>query len=201
MKTDGHSFQWLHGAILAEGPTLIVIETVTGHVFGGYSDTWVEIRESFYGRSSACAVFKLRPEKPAVYHPTFKNFNFQYCNRATEKEGFFDGIGMGGQVGFFIWYICENMEDGICCGNPGTTFAAPLLCGGDDVFATFKLKNLEVWCIDEPVPNDDLVEKLKIKKATTSVSILEMYKEMLGFISGKDAFSDHLSPPVRERGK
>lgn len=200
--TDGRSFQWLQSAIVAEGPTLIVMETTTGHVFGGFSDTWVEIRETFYGRSSACAVFKLRPGQPAVFHPTFGNYNFQYCNRGTEREdGLFDGIGMGGQPGFFTWFISENMEDGICCGNPGSTFATPLLCGGDDVFATFRLKNLEVWCIDEPLQEDELVGQLKLKKSSAMTSILEVYKEMLGFIAGKDAFSDHLIPPIRERGR
>jgi len=73
---DGDRASDFHDNCDGKGPTVVIIETTTGHVFGGYTDvSWG--RDASYHSSSTSFLFQLRPnfgqykikiQNRAVYH-------------------------------------------------------------------------------------------------------------------------------------
>lgn len=91
----------------------------------------------FFG-AEPCFVFCGGGEGPervdpsgVVYHSrSFSNSNFMYLFDTHPDEDKI-GIGMGGQPGYFGWFVDRWLEKGKCCGAKCTTFQNPRLAGAE----------------------------------------------------------------------
>jgi len=139
----GKSFNRFCYHVCGFGSTVVLIRDTEQGKFGGFVDhMWREKFPKFYGEANSF-VFQLSPRKCA-YHPTGYNDHYQYLNQGTQTM--FNGIGMGGQEGFFSWGIGSDFEKGMCRGDPSTTFGNPILASSAD----WTLDYIEVWEVKEP---------------------------------------------------
>jgi len=69
---DGDKASDFHGACDNKGPTVVIVETTTGVVFGGYAGVAWESK-SEWGRSSNSFIFQIRPnvKKYPIIHPQY----------------------------------------------------------------------------------------------------------------------------------
>ncbi|KAL3897682.1 MAG: hypothetical protein SGCHY_003249 [Lobulomycetales sp.] len=148
---DGHGWTLFYAGLLKHpGSTIIVLRDKQGNVFGGYNSCEWKNRPTFFGDSKSF-IFSLYPRQ-RVYHASGINHNFQYLNSGSRTLT--SGIGMGGQVDFFGWYISQDFENGHTRGLPtSTTFGNPPLSGDDE---DFLLDQVEVWLV-KPSPVEDEV--------------------------------------------
>ena len=58
---DGDAASKFHGACDKKGPTIVIVETTTGNVFGGYTDLSWGTSSGSYLKSSNTFLFRLRP--------------------------------------------------------------------------------------------------------------------------------------------
>jgi hypothetical protein len=114
---DGLSFNRLQNAILGYGgPTIFIVQSVSGGIFGAYTGTaWKESKD-FYGNTDSF-LYQLQPNV-AVYHPkSTGSTNYMYCNSTARSRGYDQqahGIGFGGTVQQPRLFLSESMEDGTC---------------------------------------------------------------------------------------
>eukprot|EP01027_Heterolobosea_sp_BB2_P011594 GEZU01016876.1.p1 GENE.GEZU01016876.1~~GEZU01016876.1.p1 ORF type:complete len:204 (-),score=48.67 GEZU01016876.1:249-860(-) len=100
----------------------------------------------FYG-STDCFVFRLRPLPREFYHPSDYNKNFVYFNFGNPYNPY-NGLGFGGQIGFFTFALTQEFETGFCKektityadrdGNP-----PPALNGDSE--GEFRVFEMECW--------------------------------------------------------
>lgn len=116
-------------------PSILVVYTSTGKVFGGYaSDYWRVHGSSFFGRPD-CFVFSFSPDL-MVHRATRRNRNYQLA-----KE---DCIAMGGSPNAAIW-IDKSLRrgtSGVC-----DTFGSPCLSDDSKDLGSFHILALEVWAL------------------------------------------------------
>ena len=114
---DGLSFNRLQNAILGYGgPTILILQSVSGGIFGAYTGTaWKESKD-FYGNTDSF-LYQLQPQV-AVYRPkSTDHTNYMYCNSTARSRGYDQqahGIGFGGTVQQPRLFLSESMEDGSC---------------------------------------------------------------------------------------
>jgi TLD len=132
-NTDGLSFNRLQNAILGYGgPTLFVIQSVSGGIFGAYTGTsWKESKD-FYGNTDSF-LYQLVPQT-IIYRPKQRGSdgnNYMYCNSAARSRGYDQqahGIGFGGTVSQPRLFISENFDDGCMASSQDMTYEnGPLL--------------------------------------------------------------------------
>ena len=143
--THGESFSKLAGAITRQGPTIIIIWDEAGNVFGGFAtDPW-KMGPKFYGKQESF-LFHLHP-KMNVYDTTPFNTNYQYFN--LKQKTMPNGLGMGGQLEYFGFWI--DNEFGILKTSPScSTYHSPQLAETEG-----KIRRLEVFGVGE-LKDDDL---------------------------------------------
>jgi len=163
-EVHGLSFSRLLKQVVGKGPSLVVIKDEKGQVFGGYAAEAWKKRPTFFGDGSTLKrdkdvedfgfgpihrgaedeyhpspfLFSLYPRR-RVYRPTGANSNYQWLQAGTESLP--NGIGMGGQEGFFGLFVSEKFD---ACYSRGvsSTFGNPSLVGADPLFAP---RMIEVW--------------------------------------------------------
>ena len=87
---------------------------------------------SFFGNSEAF-VFQGHPTI-RIYRPTRINDNFMYYNSGTKTLS--NGIGFGGQMDYYGWFINDDFESGQSRAQPtSTTYGNPQL----SKFTDFKI--------------------------------------------------------------
>jgi len=59
---DGDDSKQFHTVCDGQGPTVVIIETTTGNVFGGYTDASWDVRRA-YKKSTEAFLFRLRPSE------------------------------------------------------------------------------------------------------------------------------------------
>merc|ERR1719391_378922 len=137
--TDGESFSKFAGAIMKQGPTLIVIWDEVGNIFGGFAtDSW-KLGPKFFGKPETF-LFHLHP-KMNIYDSTPFNTNYQYFN--LKQKTMPNGLGMGGQLEYFgLWIDSEfgQVRTAPTC----STFHSPALGQPEG-----KIKRLEVIALGE----------------------------------------------------
>ena len=143
-SADGLSFNRLLKAILGYGgPTLFVVRSTSGAVFGAYtSSAWKESKD-FYGNTD-CFLYQLTPTT-SVYLPSGNSRNFMYCNPAARSRGYDQqshGIGFGGTTDQPRLFFSEHLDDPCFGGNRDLTFDNGKL---DPTDTNFHLDSLEVW--------------------------------------------------------
>eukprot|EP00977_Amphora_coffeiformis_P029305 scaffold39887_cov229-Amphora_coffeaeformis.AAC.7 len=111
--SDGLSFNRLIHALLGYGgPTLLVIQSTDGAVFGAYTGApWKESKD-FYGTSDSF-LYQLSPVT-AVYRPKASGqANFMYCNSHARSKGYDQqahGIGFGGTLDQPRLFLAETFD-------------------------------------------------------------------------------------------
>jgi len=146
--SDGLSFNRLQNALLGYGgPTLLILRSSKGDVFGAFTaSSWKESKE-FYGTSD-CFLFQLLP-RVAIYRPSGSGTNFMYCNSFARSRGYdkqAHGIGFGGTVDGPRLFIAEAW-DTCAASNRDLTFENGQLLGSavNTSNKQFDLEALEVW--------------------------------------------------------
>lgn len=153
---DGLSFNRLQNAVLGYGgPTLMVIRSTSGGIFGAFTaSAWKESKD-FYGNTD-CFLYQLSP-CTAVYRPTANDRNFMYCNSAARSRGYDQqahGMGFGGDVQEPRLFLPESFDDCVAASQDLTFENGRLL---PDVGSSagqqqqqqhrkvFDIDSLEVW--------------------------------------------------------
>jgi len=105
--------------------------------------------------------FHFSPGKMEGYKPTGLNDHFQYLN--VGSTAFVNGVGQGGQLEHFTWFIHYDFEKGECKGEKSSTFGCPLLTKETE----WTLDLLEAWELSPPVTTGSLgteLAKIRSKK-------------------------------------
>lgn len=107
----GLSFNTFLGKLaIVQGPSVLVVKDKEGCIYGGYASQPWEKHSDFYGDMKSF-VFTLHP-KAAVYRPTGKNANLQWCAVNYSSESIPNGIGFGGQIHHFGLFVNGAFEGG-----------------------------------------------------------------------------------------
>jgi TLD len=151
-SSDGLSFNRLQNAVQGYGgPTLLLIRSTSGGIFGAFTaSTWKESKD-FYGNTD-CFLLQLSP-RTAVYRPTANERNFMYCNSAARSKGYDQqahGIGFGGSVQEPRLFLPESFEDCVAASQDLTFENGRLLpdldvAGEQQSKKYFDIDSLEVW--------------------------------------------------------
>lgn len=122
----------------------VQVKDKKGHIFGGYASEAWEKRGTFYG-SAASFLFQLDPTF-AVHFASGVNENFQWC--AQKFSQLPNGVGFGGQVGYFSLLINDDLDSGMS--RPAATFGAPCLASAE----TFDIARVECWLVQQDEDGD-----------------------------------------------
>lgn len=110
-SAHGLSFNTFLGKLaIVQGPSVLVVKDKQGCVYGGYASQPWEKHSDFYGDMKSF-LFTLHP-KAAIYRPTGKNTNLQWCAANFSSESIPNGVGFGGQVHHFGLFINAAFEGG-----------------------------------------------------------------------------------------
>ncbi|XP_042527404.1 MTOR-associated protein MEAK7 isoform X1 [Dipodomys spectabilis] len=155
-RLHGQSFAQLCGRITHQGPCLALLQDRDGHVFGGFASCSWEVKPQFQG-DSKCFLFSIAP-RMAVYTHTGYNDHFMYLNHGQQTMP--NGLGMGGQHGYFGLWIDSDFGKGHSKARPAcTTYGSPQLSAKED----FLFEAMEVWAVEEPS------ELQRVKKSVLDV--------------------------------
>ncbi|XP_013363432.1 PREDICTED: TLD domain-containing protein 1 isoform X5 [Chinchilla lanigera] len=139
----GQSFSQLCGRVTHRGPCLALLEDRGGHVFGGFSSCSWEVKPQFQG-DSKCFLFSITPSM-AVYTPTGYNDHYMYLNHGQQTIP--NGLGMGGQHGYFGLWVDADFGNGHSKAKPTcTTYNSPQLSAEEN----FRFEKMEVWAVGDP---------------------------------------------------
>ncbi|XP_065139543.1 MTOR-associated protein MEAK7 [Paramisgurnus dabryanus] len=178
----GESFTRLVGNCKGRGPTVLLMKDTKGHIFGGFASQSWEVKPQFQG-DSRCFLFSVFPFM-RVFTYTGYNNHYMYLNQGQQTMP--NGLGMGGQHGYFgLWLDCD-FGHGHSRARPScTTYGSPQLSGDED----FKLDALEVWGVGQPPEEQDQDENKR--------SILDADPEAQAMIemTGKTLHSQGLREP------
>ncbi|KAJ3358860.1 hypothetical protein GGF32_009956 [Allomyces javanicus] len=169
------------GAAPHAAATVLLVRDTQGHVFGGtvaaaplrLGPTWQSARD-FAPNTLAipAAVFQAAPAVH-VYPPTGRNENLVYFHGAGATVA--HGVGMGGQMDHFAWWVEGGMERGHSrtAGGVSSTFGNPRLAGSEE----FDVEAVEVWVVDDPAYTRD--PDAEVVPSNGKKSVLEQYPELM----------------------
>lgn len=141
-ELHGHSFAQLCGRVPHQGPSLLLLEDLDGHVFGGFASCSWEIKPQFQG-DNRCFLFSISPSM-AVYTSTGYNNHYMYLNHGQQTIP--NGLGMGGQHHYFGLWVDVDFGKGHSKAKPTcTTYNSPQLSAHED----FRFEKMEVWAVGD----------------------------------------------------
>uniref|UniRef100_A0A3Q3QJY3 MTOR-associated protein MEAK7 n=1 Tax=Monopterus albus TaxID=43700 RepID=A0A3Q3QJY3_MONAL len=185
-QLHGESFTRMVAGLTKRGPTLLLIRDTKSHVFGGLaSHTW-EVKPQYQG-DSRCFLFTVFP-RLRVYTTTGYNQHFMYLNQNQQTMP--NGLGMGGQYGYFGLWLDSDFGCGHSRARPKcTTYGSPQLSGEEN----FTLDSMEVWAVGRPPePEEEGKGKKSILNADLEVqAMMEM--------TGKTLHSQGLREPEEDQ--
>ncbi|XP_051953502.1 MTOR-associated protein MEAK7-like [Xyrauchen texanus] len=184
----GESFTRLVGNCKGRGPTVLLIKDTKGHIFGGFASQSWEVKPQFQG-DSRCFLFTVFPFM-RVFTCTGYNNHYMYLNKGQQTMP--NGLGMGGQHGYFGLWLDSNFGHGHSRARPRcTTYGSNQLSGEED----FKVDTLEVWGVGQPPEEQEQDEKSK-------KSILDADPEVQAIMemTGKTMHSQGLREPEEDEG-
>ncbi|XP_056138204.1 MTOR-associated protein MEAK7 [Lampris incognitus] len=187
-RLHGESFTRMVASLTKRGPTLLLIRDTKQHVFGGFaSHTW-EIKPQFQG-DSRCFLFTVFP-RLCVYTSTGYNQHFMYLNQNQQTMP--NGLGMGGQHGYFGLWLDSDFGHGHSRARPKcTTYGSPQLSGEED----FTLDSMEVWGVGKP-PEPEEVEGAANKR---SILDADLEVQAMMEMTGKTLHSQGLREPEEDQ--
>lgn len=173
---DGLSFNRLQNAVLGYGgPTLVLIRSSSGGIFGAFTaSAWKESKD-FYGNTD-CFLYQLSP-CTAVYRPTSNERNFMYCNSAARSRGYDQqahGIGFGGSVQEPRLFLAENFDECVAAAQDLTFDNGRLLpeVGSSQQHRKlFDIDSLEVWGVGGTAAVQAALEARVASRAVTDEAI------------------------------
>lgn len=182
-QMHGESFSTFLGRVLNQGSTVLIVEDSEGFVFGGFAPAEWTLSPNFVGNDDSF-LFTTKP-KMRVFDSTGFNDHYQYLN--LHQQTMPNGLGMGGQFGYWGLWIDSDYGVGECS-ESCTTFRGYMQLSPNK---KFKIKNLEVWGVGE-IPERDTESCSKdthsvLDGNTESKAMLEMI--------GKKQYSDGLREP------
>ncbi|XP_069019254.1 MTOR-associated protein MEAK7 [Embiotoca jacksoni] len=186
-QLHGASFTRMVTGLTKRGPTLLLIKDTKGHVFGGFASHAWEVKPQFQG-DSRCFLFTVFP-RLRVFTATGYNQHFMYLNQNQQTMP--NGLGMGGQHGYFGLWLDSDFGRGHSRARPKcTTYGSPQLSGDED----FTLDSVEVWAVGKP-PEPEEGEEGQGKK-----SILDADPEVQAMMemTGKTLHSQGLREPEED---
>lgn len=167
-QVHGESFSTMLGRIVMQGATIIILQDMDDHVFGGFaSDSW-KLGPNFIGNQTSF-LFKLEPDI-LTFSATNYNNHYQYLN--LHQQTMPNGLLMGGQLNYpGLWLDCEygTGKSSLSC----TTFQNYIRLSGKE---NFRIKHCEVWGVG-PVPDvEENVRETKsvLNQDATAKAMLEM---------------------------
>lgn len=139
----GASFATFLSHIRDKGPMVILVKDSGGHIFGSFVSESVGLGPSFTG-AAQCFLFQLSPNL-GIYESSGKNENYAYLN--IDQQTLPNGLGMGGQLYHFGFWLSQDFGKGHSKGTPKcTTFDSPQLSSNEE----FEFDVLEVWALGPP---------------------------------------------------
>ncbi|XP_051513122.1 MTOR-associated protein MEAK7-like [Myxocyprinus asiaticus] len=183
----GESFTRLVGNCKGQGPTVLLIKDTKGHIFGGFASQSWEVKPQFQG-DSRCFLFSVFPFM-RVFTCTGYNNHYMYLNQGQQTMP--NGLGMGGQHGYFGLWLDSDFGHGHSRARPRcTTYGSYQLSGEED----FKVDTLEVWGVGQPREEQEQDENKK--------SILDADPEVQAIMemTGKTLHSQGLREPEEDEG-
>ncbi|XP_055790340.1 MTOR-associated protein MEAK7 [Salvelinus fontinalis] len=147
-QLHGESFTKIVGSCKGRGPTVLLIKDTKGHIFGGFASHGWEVKPQFQG-DSRCFLFSVFPCL-RVYTCTGYNQHYMYLNQGQQTMP--NGLGMGGQHGYFGLWLDSDFGRGHSRARPRcTTYGSPQLSAEED----FTLDSLEVWGVGKPPEEEE----------------------------------------------
>ncbi|XP_059917032.1 MTOR-associated protein MEAK7-like isoform X1 [Gadus macrocephalus] len=186
-QLHGESFSRMVAGLSKRGPTLLLIRDTRGHVFGAFASHAWEVKPQFQG-DSRCFLFSVYP-RLRVYTATGYNQHFMYLNQNQQTMP--NGLGMGGQHGYFGLWLDSDFGRGHSRARPKcTTYGSPQLSGDEE----FTLDYAEVWAVGKP-PEPEEGEEGRGKR-----SVLDMDPEVQAMMemAGKTLHSQGLRQPEED---
>ncbi|XP_056622344.1 MTOR-associated protein MEAK7 [Triplophysa dalaica] len=178
----GESFTRLVGNCKDRGPTVLLMKDTKGHVFGGFASQSLEVKPQFQG-DSRCFLFSVFPHM-RVFTCTGYNNHYMYLNQGQQTMP--NGLGMGGQHGYFGLWLDFDFGHGHSRARPRcTTYGSPQLSGEED----FKLDTLEVWGVGKPAEEPGEGENKK------SILVSDPEVQAMMEMTGKTMHSQGLREP------
>uniref|UniRef100_UPI0037E88063 MTOR-associated protein MEAK7 n=1 Tax=Semicossyphus pulcher TaxID=241346 RepID=UPI0037E88063 len=187
-RLHGESFTRMVSGLMKRGPTLLLLKDTKGHVFGGFASHAWEVKPQFQG-DSRCFLFTVFPTL-RVYTATGYNQHFMYLNQNQQTMP--NGLGMGGQHGYFGLWLDSDFGRGHSRARPKcTTYGSPQLSGEED----FTVDSMEVWAVGKP-PEPEEGEEGQGKR-----SVLDMDPEVQAIMemTGKTLHSQGLREPEEDQ--
>ena len=167
-RRDGESFAKLAECVLKKGPTLLVVRDTDGYVFGGFASQPWEVNPNFRG-DGECFLFTAVPEIEVFNKPTFYNKHFMYYQENAETLP--NGLGMGGQLDYFGFWLSADFGKGHSRAKPKcTTYASKQLSKNED----FSIHTLEVWGFGQGMGVKNVHMKSALDKDPEAVALLEL---------------------------
>ncbi|XP_013001308.1 MTOR-associated protein MEAK7 isoform X2 [Cavia porcellus] len=164
-RLHGQSFSQLCGRITHRGPCLALLEDRDGHVFGGFASRSWEVKPQFQG-DNRCFLFSITPSM-AVYMPTGYNDHYMYLNQGQQTIP--NGLGMGGQHGYFGLWVDADFGNGHSKAKPTcTTYSSPQLSAEEN----FRFEKMEVWAVGDPAASSPVKAKKSILDADPEAQAL-----------------------------
>ncbi|XP_076849578.1 MTOR-associated protein MEAK7 isoform X2 [Brachyhypopomus gauderio] len=153
-SVHGESFTRLVGNCKGRGPSVLLVKDTKGHIFGGFASQSWEIKPQFQG-DSRCFLFSVYPSM-RVFTCTGYNQHYMYLNQGQQTMP--NGLGMGGQHGYFgLWLDCDFGRGHSRARPRCTTYGSPQLSGDED----FTLDTVEVWGTGLPPEEQEQGENKK----------------------------------------
>uniref|UniRef100_A0A023FB64 MTOR-associated protein MEAK7 n=1 Tax=Triatoma infestans TaxID=30076 RepID=A0A023FB64_TRIIF len=169
LDNDGQSWSTFLKAIIAQGPTLIVIQDTNKYVFGAFASQSWNVNPNFYGNEDSF-LFTLQP-KMNNFESSGYNKNYQYIN--TGQSTLPNGLGMGGVHNYWGLFLNASFGSGLVS-ESCTTFKNYKRLAYDKEFTIDKL---QVWGVGVPDPTpEELGERTTsvLDKDPAAVAILEL---------------------------
>uniref|UniRef100_A0A8D2ZDT5 MTOR-associated protein MEAK7 n=1 Tax=Scophthalmus maximus TaxID=52904 RepID=A0A8D2ZDT5_SCOMX len=184
-QLHGESFSRMVSGLTKRGPTLLLVKDSQGNVFGGFASHSWEVKPQFQG-DSRCFLFTVSP-RLRVYTATGYNQHFMYLNQNQQTMP--NGLGMGGQHGYFGLWLDSDFGRGHSRARPRcTTYGSPQLSGEEE----FTLDSVEVWAVGKPPEPEEGRKKKSVLDADPEVqAMMEM--------TGKTLHSQGLREPEEDQ--
>lgn len=166
-QTHGESFSSMLSSVINQGPTILVIEDSDNYLFGGFASVDWNLGPKFIGNDKSF-LFTLSPSAD-IFTPTGYNHNYMYIN--TNQVSLPNGLGMGGQFGYWGLYVDSKFGEGECS-ESCTTFRNYKMLAAK---SRFHIRHLEVWSVGNPPPTDaEKGERSVLDKDPVATRLLEM---------------------------
>ncbi|XP_036391394.1 MTOR-associated protein MEAK7 [Megalops cyprinoides] len=183
-RVHGESFTRLVSGCARRGPSVLLARDSRGYEFGGFASQSWDAKPQFQG-DSRCFLFSARPSL-RVYTCTGYNQHYMYLNQGQQTMP--NGLGMGGQLGYFGLWLDSDFGRGHSRARPKcTTYGSPQLSGEEE----FVLDALEVWGVGQPPESQQAPVKRSVLDADPETqAMMEM--------AGKTLHSQGLREPEEE---